>query len=122
MVSQPISRSECPSSKSILNDSNEWPCQSANFFVREIEQQGNGLRGVAYNDLINLKGSCGFHNLQIEEMFFHLHIATLHNNISQKTSQNVNKVISYMVKHRSKRREVYFSTLLTHQLTESSII
>jgi hypothetical protein len=45
-VSHPVSMSECPSSKSIFNDSNEWPCQSAKFFVREIKQQGNGLRGV----------------------------------------------------------------------------
>ena len=48
MVSHPVSMSECPSSKSIFNDSNEWPEQSAKFFVREIETQGNGLRGVVY--------------------------------------------------------------------------
>ena len=84
-MSHPVSMSECPSSKSIFNDSNEWPCQSANFFVRKIEQQGNGLRGVFYNALIDSKRSCGFHNLHIEEMFFHLHIETLDNNISQKS-------------------------------------
>ena len=31
VVNHPVSMSECPSSKSIFNDSNEWPCQSANF-------------------------------------------------------------------------------------------
>ncbi len=31
MVSHPVSMSGCPSSKSIFNDSNEWPSQSANF-------------------------------------------------------------------------------------------
>ena len=98
MVSHPVSISEFPSSKSIFNDSNEWLGQSAKFFIREIETQDNGLRRVVYNALIDSKRSCGFHNLQIEEMFFHLHIAILHNNISQKNSQNVNKVISYMVK------------------------
>jgi hypothetical protein len=106
--------SECTSYKSIFNDSNEWPCQSANFFVREIEQEGNGLRGVVYNALIDLKRSCGFHNLQIEEMFFHLHIGTLHNNISQKNSQNVNKVISYLVKQHQEEikeeRDVFFKS------------
>ena len=114
MVSHPDSMSECPSSKSIFNDSNEWPEQSAKFFVREIETQGNGLRGVIYNALFDSKRSCGFHNLQIEEMFFHLHIATLHNNISQKNSQNVNKVISYMVKQHQEEikeeREVFFNS------------
>ena len=30
-VSHPVSMSECHSSKSIFNDSNEWPSQSANF-------------------------------------------------------------------------------------------
>ena len=114
MVNHPVSMSECPSSKSIFNDSNEWPCQSANFFVRDIEQQGNGLRGVVYNAVMDSKRSCGFHNLQIEEMFFHLHIATLHNNISQKSSQNVNKVISYMVKQHQEEikeeRDVFFKS------------
>ena len=108
MVSHPDSMSECPSSKSIFNDSNEWPEQSAKFFVRDIETQGNGLA------LFDLKRSCGFHNLQIEEMFFHLHIATLHNNISQKNSQNMNKVISYMVKQHQEEikeeRDVFFKS------------
>ena len=73
-VSHLVSMSEFPSSKSIFNDSNEWPEQSAKFFVCDSETQGNGLRGVVYNALIDSKSSCGFHNLQIEEMFFHLHI------------------------------------------------
>ena len=30
-VNHPVSMSERPSSKSIFNDSNEWPCQSAIF-------------------------------------------------------------------------------------------
>ncbi len=98
--------SEYPSSKTIFNDSDEWPTQNANFFVRQIKQQGNGLRGVVYNALIDSKISCGFHNLQIKEMFFHLHIATLHSNISQKNCQNVYKFISYMVKqHQEKIKE-----------------
>ncbi len=82
-ASHPASMIECPSSKSIFNCSNELPSQSVTFFVYEIEQQGNDLRGVVYNARIDSKR--GFHNLQIEEMFFLLHIATLHNNISQKT-------------------------------------
>ncbi len=85
-----------------------------NFFVHEIEQQGNGFRGVVYNALIDSKRSCGFHNLQIEEMFLHLHIATLHNKISQKNSQNVNKIISYMVKQHQdeikEERDVFFNS------------
>ena len=83
-------------------------------FVRGIEQQGNCLRGVVYNALIDSKRLCGFHNLQIKEMFFHLHIATLHNNISQKNSQNVNKGISYMVKQHQEEikeeRDVFFNS------------
>ena len=83
-------------------------------FFREIEQQGNGLRSVVYNALVDSKRSCGFHNLQIEEMFFHLHIAILHNNISQKNSQNVNKVISYIVKQHQEEikeeRDVFFNS------------
>ena len=113
MVSHSVSMSECPSSKSIFNDSSEWPGQSAKFFIHEIETQGNGLRGVVYNAFIDSKRSCGFHNLQIEEMFFHLHIATLHSNISQKNSQNVNEVISYMVKQHqeeiNEERDVFSS-------------
>ncbi len=73
----------------------------ATVFVHKIDQQGNGLRGVVYNALIDLKRSCGFHNLQIEVMFFQLHIATRHSNISQKNSQNVKKVIIYMVKQQA---------------------
>ena len=62
-----------------------WVAKSeCQFFVLEIEQQGNGLRGVVYNAIIDSKISFGFHNRQIEEMFFHLHIEALHNNISQK--------------------------------------
>ncbi len=51
MISHPVSMSEFPSSKSIFNYSNEWPCQSAKFFVHDIDQQGNGLRGFVYNAL-----------------------------------------------------------------------
>ena len=72
------------------------------------------MRDVVYNALIDSKRSCGFHNLQIEEMFFHLHIATLHNNISQKNFQNVNKVISYMVKQHQEEikeeRNIFFKS------------
>ncbi len=85
-----------------------------NFFARDIEKLGHGLRGVVYNALIDLKRLCGFHNLQIEDMFFHLHIATIHNNISQKSSQNVDKVISYMVKQHQEEikeeRDVFFNS------------
>ncbi len=61
MIKHLVSMSECPSSKSIFNGSNELPCQSAKYFVREIEQQGNGLRVVVYNALIDSKRSCDFY-------------------------------------------------------------
>ena len=47
--------SEYPSSKSIYNDYDEGPSQIANFFVRDMEKQGDGLRGVVYNVFINSK-------------------------------------------------------------------
>ena len=38
-VSHPVSMSECPSSKSIFNASNEWPCQSAKFFSVKLNNK-----------------------------------------------------------------------------------
>ena len=39
MVSHPVSMSECPSSKSIFNDSNEWPEQSAKFLSVKLKHK-----------------------------------------------------------------------------------
>lgn len=43
---------EYPSLKSIFKHSDEWPGQSATNFVKEMENQGNCLRGVVYNVLL----------------------------------------------------------------------
>ena len=45
-VSCPPSKSECPSCKSIFIDSDEWPVQSSNFFLQDMENTVNGLRGL----------------------------------------------------------------------------
>ena len=67
-----------------------------------MENPGVGLRGVVYTALIDSKRSSGFKDIQIDEMFLHPHTATVHNNLSQSNTQNVTKIMSYMVKQHQK--------------------
>ncbi len=85
---------EYTSSKSIFNDSDEWPSQSANLFFCDMENQGNSLRGVEFNALFDSKRLSGLNDLQIDEMFFHCHMAIIHKNISQKNYQNLKSDLS----------------------------
>jgi len=62
----------------ILGNRDEWPIGSARFFVRDHKNQGEGLKGLVFNSVIDLKVYSDFSSLSVEDMFFHLHIASIH--------------------------------------------
>ena len=62
----------------ILGNRDEWPIGSANLFVRDHKNQGEGLKGLVFNSVIDLKVMSDFSALSVEDMFFHLHIASIY--------------------------------------------
>ena len=62
----------------ILGNQNEWPSASSRFFIRDHKNQGDGLRGLVFNSVTDLKINNDFSSLTVKEMFFHLHIAAIH--------------------------------------------
>ena len=61
----------------ILGNHNEWPCESARFFIRDHKNQGGRLRGLVFNSVINSKINSDLSSLTVRGMFFHLHIASI---------------------------------------------
>lgn len=82
----------CPvyiSPTDILRNRNEWPTASSRFFIRDHKNQGDGLRGLVFNSVIDSKINCDFSSLTVNEMFFHLHIASIHYGLPTTKSVDV---------------------------------
>jgi len=62
----------------ILGNCDEWPSGSARFFLRDHKNQGDGLRGLVFNSVIDSKVYSDFSSLSVEDMFLHLHIASVY--------------------------------------------
>ncbi len=92
------------------------------FFVHDMEQQGNGLRGVVYNALIDSKRLSGLKDLRCSSIFILQPSTTTSLRRTLKMLMKVPVVWSSNTRKRSKRREVCFSSPLTYQSSESSII
>ena len=65
----------------ILGNCDEWPIGSARFFVRDHKNQGEGLKGLVFNSVIDLKVYSDFSSLSVEDMFFRLHIASIYDGL-----------------------------------------
>ena len=46
--------------------------------MRDHKNQGEGLKGLVFNSVIDLKVYSDFSSLSVEDMFFHLHIASIY--------------------------------------------
>ena len=67
---------------SILANRKEWSSVSARFFIRDYKNRGDGLRGLVFNSVVDSKNSSDFSSLTVNDVFFHLHIASIHYGIS----------------------------------------
>ena len=62
---------------------------SAKFFIRDHKNHGDGLRGLIFNSVVDSKNSSDFSSLTVNDMFFHLHIASIHYGISTTKSIDI---------------------------------
>ena len=74
---------------SILANRKEWSSVSARFFIRDYKNRGDGLRGLVFNSVVDSKNSSDFSSLTVDDMFFHLHIASIHYGISTTKSIDI---------------------------------
>ena len=74
---------------SILANRKEWSSVSARFFIRDYKNRGDGLRGLIFNSVVDSKNSSDFSSLTVDDMFFHLHIASIHYGISTAKSIDI---------------------------------
>ena len=77
----------------ILANRNEWSSVSARFFIRDHKNQGDGLRGLVFNSVVDSKNSSEFSSLTVHEMFLHLHIASIHYGISTAKSIDITNMM-----------------------------
>ena len=73
-----LSCSDFSNSLKILENRNEWSGGSARFFMRDHQINGNRLRGLVFNSVIDTKVNHDFSSLSLDDMYFHLHIASIH--------------------------------------------
>ena len=59
------------------------------FFMSNHQSQGNGLRGLFFNFVIDSKVYSDFSSLTVDKLFFHLHIASIYHGLSTKKSINL---------------------------------
>ncbi len=96
-----LSCSNISDSLKILENRNEWPSGSARFFMRDHQIQGNGLRGLVFNSVMDSKVYNDFSSLTEEDMFFHLHIASIHYGLpTTKSKDLVNLMLHDSSKHK----------------------
>jgi hypothetical protein len=81
------------SPRTILANRNEWSSVSARFFIRVHKNQGDGLRGLVFNSVVESKNSSEFSSLTVHEMFLHLHIASIHYGISTAKSIDITNMM-----------------------------
>jgi hypothetical protein len=82
-----------PSPLNILLNQKEWPSGSSRFFIRDKKNQGDGLKGLVFNYLINTKSHSEFSSLTGPEMFFHLHVASIHYGLTTSKSIDLTSVM-----------------------------
>jgi hypothetical protein len=111
-----VELSDIDLSRSIFNSCSdewdEWPGQSAKFYLRELDEPGSGLKGIVYNALLSAKRINGFSALDQDEMFYHLFIASTHNNLSQKNSKNVTTIVKSLVTQHQQEKEQELEILM----------
>ena len=93
-------KSEIPSdifANKCFASKDEWPSASGKFFLRENRREGDGVKGLIYNALIDRKRVSEFGGLGMDEVHHHLHITSLHHGISQLQSKNVCGVMNRVV-------------------------
>ncbi len=80
----------------ILGNQNEWPSASSRFFIRNHKNQGDGLRGLVFNSVIDSKINNDFSSLTVNEMFFHLHIAAIHYGLPSTKSIDITTMMMHL--------------------------
>ena len=96
-----LSCSDFSNSLKILENRNEWSGGSARFFMRDHQIHGNGLRGLVFNSVMDSKVYNDFSSLTVEDMFFHLHIASIHYGLpTTKSIDLVNLMLHDSSKHK----------------------
>jgi hypothetical protein len=78
---------------SILANRKEWSSVSARFFIRDYKNRGDGLRGLIFNSVVDSKNSSDFSSLTVDDVFFHLHIASIHYGISTTKSIDITNMM-----------------------------
>ena len=78
---------------SILANRKEWSSVSARFFIRDYKNRGDGLRGLIFNSVVDSKNSSDFSSLTVNDVFFHLHIASIHYGISTTKSIDITNMM-----------------------------
>ena len=81
-----------------FSDRSEWPENSAKYFLREHNNPGDGRRGLVFNCLLDKNRTTGFSGLSDEEMYYHLHAASVHRGITQEQSKDVCRLSAHMEK------------------------
>jgi len=117
------------SSLSILANQKEWSSVSARFFIRDFKNRGDGLRGLIFNSVVDAKNSSDFSSLTVNDVFFHLHIASIHYGISTTKSIDITTMMLHnSSKHnqiiQSERKMLYdaYRNSILHVLTARGII
>ncbi len=125
-----LSCSNISNSLKILENHNEWPSGSARFFMRDHQIHGNGLRGLVFNSVMDSKVYNDFSSLTEKDMFFHLHIASIHYGLpTTKSKDLVNLMLHNCSKHKqliqSEKKElsdIYHKSIVrvlqTHGITK----
>jgi hypothetical protein len=73
----------------ILANQKEWSSVSARFFILDLQESGDGLKGLVFSTVVDSKNSSDFSSLTVHDMFFHLHIASIHYGISKTKSIDI---------------------------------
>jgi hypothetical protein len=91
---------------SILANRKEWSSVSARFFIWDYKNRGDGLRGLIFNSVVDSKNSSDFSSLTVDDVFFHLHIASIHYGISTTKSIDITNM---MLHNRSEHNQIILS-------------
>ncbi len=65
------------------------------FFMRDHQIHGNGLRGLVLNSVMDSIVYNDFSSVTVEDMFFYLHIASIHNGLSTTKSIDLVNLMLY---------------------------
>jgi len=65
----------------MLANQNAWSSVSARCFIGNHKNPGDRLRGLIFNFVVDSKNSNEFSSLTVHDMFYHLHISSIHHGI-----------------------------------------